>query len=94
MKCRSMTTKEEFVEMWNKEEKKYESEGLLEDLGIVNKKYYVYFGHNAIKCTSYQFSPSGEYVGLLYGDERIGYKLIVIGKSDDNFYALFEKKEE
>ena len=26
--------------------------------------------------------------------ERIGYKLIVIGKSDDNFYALFEKKEE
>ncbi len=66
-----MTTKEEFVEMWNKEEKKYESEGLLEDLGIVNKKYFVYFGHNAIKCTSYQFSPYGEYVGLLYGDEKI-----------------------
>ena len=70
-KCRSMTTKSEFVEMWNKEEKKYESEGLLEDLGIVNKKYFVYFGYNAIKCTSYLFSPFGEYVGLLYGDERI-----------------------
>ena len=26
--------------------------------------------------------------------ERIGYEFIVIGKSDDNFYALFEKKEE
>ena len=25
--------------------------------------------------------------------ERIGYKFIVIGKSDDNFYALFEKRE-
>ena len=66
-----MATKDEFVEMWKKEEEKLGLEG------SVDKKYFVYFGHNAIKCTSYQFSPSGEYVGLLYGNEKIA--MIEIG---------------
>ena len=42
VKCRSMTTKEEFVEMWDKSKKEYRTVVLKNKIGWVESNHYVF----------------------------------------------------
>ena len=61
VKCRSMTTKEEFVEMWNKTEQKIKEVMIGNDSGIL--------------ATSYEFmlnSPNESFIKILLDNHFVG----------------------